>query len=177
MPNQQINIGLTIPRGQLVIASFSGSINLFNRANQFLRMEGLDYDKFTVTTCAHQRNAILYDQYFSVNPDTVYSDAGPFDLVLVPAIEGAPQENIALNGPLISWLRSLSSSKNTEFLSLCTGAFMLGAAGLLDGRVCTTHWADADALQSMFPHAQVKPDRIITDEEGVYTSGGAFSGL
>jgi transcriptional regulator GlxA family with amidase domain len=60
---------------------------------------------------------------------------------------------------------------------MCTGAFLLASTGLLDGRSCSTHWSAADDLRRMFPEVKLQPDRLITDEQGIYTNGGAYSFL
>ncbi|HVU84612.1 MAG TPA: helix-turn-helix domain-containing protein, partial [Puia sp.] len=61
--------------------------------------------------------------------------------------------------------------------SICTGAFLLASSGLLNGRTCSTHWAFADTFRTMFPRVNLQPDRLITDESGIYTNGGAYSFL
>jgi len=64
-----------------------------------------------------------------------------------------------------------------EIASICTGAFMLAASGLLDGKNCSTHWAAADNFRAMFPKVNLQADKLITDENGIYTNGGAYSFL
>jgi transcriptional regulator GlxA family with amidase domain len=58
-----------------------------------------------------------------------------------------------------------------------TGAFLLASSGLLDGKTCSTHWAAADNFRSMFPNVKLQPDKLITDENGIYMNGGAYSFL
>jgi len=60
---------------------------------------------------------------------------------------------------------------------MCTGAFLLAATGLLDGKSCSTHWVVADNFRIRFPKVNLKPDQLITDENGIYTNGGAYSFL
>jgi transcriptional regulator GlxA family with amidase domain len=60
---------------------------------------------------------------------------------------------------------------------ICTGAFLLAKTGLLDGRSCSTHWSAADDFRAMYPKVKLQPDRLITDENGIYTNGGAYSFL
>jgi transcriptional regulator GlxA family with amidase domain len=61
--------------------------------------------------------------------------------------------------------------------SLCIGTFLLAGTGLLDDRICTTHWELAGEFSEMFPSARLATDKIITDENNIYTSGGAYSWL
>src|SRR4029453_17634395 len=64
-----------------------------------------------------------------------------------------------------------------EVASLCVGAFLLASTGLMKGRQCATHWMAANDFRKMFPDVLLVEDKIITDENGIYSSGGAFSYL
>jgi transcriptional regulator GlxA family with amidase domain len=60
---------------------------------------------------------------------------------------------------------------------MCTGAFILASAGLLDGKNCSTHWCAADTFRSLFPNVHLRTEKLITDENGIYTNGGGYSFL
>jgi transcriptional regulator GlxA family with amidase domain len=60
---------------------------------------------------------------------------------------------------------------------MCSGAFLLAATGLLEGRNCSTHWIEIEKFRQMFPNVTVVEDKIITDEKGIYTNGGGYSFL
>jgi len=77
--------------------------------------------------------------------------------------------------PLVRWLRGAAAAR-ARLCSVCTGAFALGWAGLLDGRQCTTHWKRVGELQREFPRARVVGDRLFV-EDGVLTSAGIASGI
>ncbi|MEU6890858.1 helix-turn-helix domain-containing protein [Streptomyces sp. NPDC046557] len=68
-------------------------------------------------------------------------------------------------------------ARGARVLSVCVGAFVLGAAGLLDGRRCTTHWRYADALAARYPKADVEPSVLYVDEDPVFTSAGTSAGI
>ncbi|MFK8907355.1 helix-turn-helix domain-containing protein [Streptomyces sp. YS-3] len=68
-------------------------------------------------------------------------------------------------------------ARGARVLSVCVGAFVLGAAGLLDGRRCTTHWRYADALARRYPRARVEPGVLYVDEDPVLTSAGTSAGI
>ncbi|MFB8029604.1 GlxA family transcriptional regulator [Streptomyces sp. NPDC056465] len=68
-------------------------------------------------------------------------------------------------------------ARGARVLSVCSGAFALGAAGLLDGRRCTTHWRHADELARRYPEARVEPDVLYVDEGPVITSAGTAAGI
>ena len=67
--------------------------------------------------------------------------------------------------------------RGTRVLSICTGAFILGEAGLLDGRRCTTHWRNAEELARRYPAAKVDPDVLYVDDDPVITSAGTAAGI
>jgi transcriptional regulator GlxA family with amidase domain len=67
--------------------------------------------------------------------------------------------------------------RGARVLSVCTGAFVLGAAGLLDGRHCTTHWRHAERLARMYPAAKVDPSVLYVDDDPVLTSAGTAAGI
>lgn len=94
------------------------------------------------------------------------------DLVVVPA-NVDPDEHPE---PLLDLLRD-TVERGAKVMSVCSGAFALGAAGLLDGRDCTTHWRYAAQLAEQFPAARVNPDVLFVCDGPVYTSAGTAAGL
>lgn len=98
------------------------------------------------------------------------------DLIALPAASDARCERSDWPEPLLAALRRAVDRK-TRVLSVCTGAFILGAAGLLDGRGCTTHWRDAAKLARMYPAAKVDPSVLYVDDEPVITSAGTAAGI
>ena len=64
-----------------------------------------------------------------------------------------------------------------EIATMCSGAFILAATGIMDGRNCSTHWSNADKFRAMYPAVHLYSDKLITDENGIYTNGGAYSFL
>jgi transcriptional regulator GlxA family with amidase domain len=78
--------------------------------------------------------------------------------------------------PLLAALRR-AADRGTRVLSICSGAFLLGAAGLLDGRHCTTHWRHAGLLARTFPEAKVDPDVLYVDDDPIITSAGTAAGI
>lgn len=94
------------------------------------------------------------------------------DLVAVPAGNPAP----AHLGPVVEAVRT-AYDRGARILSVCSGAFILGEAGLLDGRECTTHWKHTDELRRRFPAARVVPEVLYVDADPVITSAGTAAGL
>jgi AraC family transcriptional activator FtrA len=100
------------------------------------------------------------------------ADADQADLVVAPAYDydQPPSEEI------IDVFRR-AHARGAWVLSVCSGAFLLGEAGLLDGRSCTTHWRHTDRLASMFPLAAVDPDVLFVEDDHVITSAGTAAGI
>jgi transcriptional regulator GlxA family with amidase domain len=103
-------------------------------------------------------------------------DLGKTDLIIIPALDGDLKDAIEANRDFIPWIVE-QYHKGAEVASLCLGAFLLASTGLLKGRKCATHWMATDAFRSMFPEVELVTEKIITDEQGIYSSGGAFSYL
>jgi len=98
------------------------------------------------------------------------------DLVVVPALDPDLLEHIAGNREVVPWLRRMYLAR-ADIASVCTGAFLLGEAGLLDGRAATTHWAFQELLARRHPRTEVLPQAILVDQGRVLTAGGATSFL
>lgn len=94
------------------------------------------------------------------------------DLVAVPAL----RRDVEVPAALLDGLRA-AAARGARVMSVCSGAFVLGAAGLLDGRDCTTHWMYAAELAERFPAARVDPDVLYVDCDGVLTSAGTSAGI
>jgi transcriptional regulator GlxA family with amidase domain len=89
---------------------------------------------------------------------------------------GDLEKAIENNKDFIPWIIKQYKS-GSEVASLCLGAFLLASTGLLKDKKCATHWLAANAFRKMFPDVNLQEDKIITDENGIYSSGGAYSSL
>lgn len=107
----------------------------------------------------------------TLTPEYGFADLVGADLVAIPAIAGGnyPEEALAA-------IREAAVS-GSIILTVCSGAFVAGAAGLLDGRHCTTHWMHADALAEMFPTAKVDRNVLYVDDGNLITSAGTAAGI
>jgi transcriptional regulator GlxA family with amidase domain len=94
----------------------------------------------------------------------------------VPDLSGGVARAREFPEPLLAALRR-ATSRDAWVLSVCSGAFVLGAAGLLDGRRCTTHWRHAGLLARTYPDAKVDPDVLYVDDDQVITSAGTAAGI
>jgi transcriptional regulator GlxA family with amidase domain len=116
----------------------------------------------------------LHNGVFSVRADVLLKAAQDFDLVIVPPSGGDFASLVQKNKAFLPWIVD-QYRKGAEVASLCVGAFLLAATGLLSGKECSTHWMFADQFREMFPEVKLVDGRIVTEQDGLYSSGGATS--
>ena len=167
------NISILVPRGAAALACIEGPFTGFNRANDVLVSKGRQ-PLFKVQLVGLTKKPKVYDKFFSVTPDYTIHDAPKTDLIIIPAVNGNMEEVISLNKDFFPWIVD-QHKKGAEVASLCVGTFLLASTGLLEGKQCSTHWLGEQDFRQMFPDVNLVSDKIITDEEGVYSSGGANS--
>jgi transcriptional regulator GlxA family with amidase domain len=129
---------------------------------------------FKVQLVGLTREAQVYDRLFTVDPDLEIADVHTTDLIIIPAVNGDMKKVIELNKDFFPWITEQYKA-GAEVASLCVGSFLLAATGLLTGKKCSTHWMAENDFRKMFPDVNLVSERIITDEHGVYSSGGANS--
>lgn len=165
-----INIVILIPE-ESVLTSIAGTRQMFVSANEFLQNAGKK-PVFTVTLAAVKNNINLNENTFTVNADKLISEIDKCDLVIIPALGRDVVKGIEINKELIPWIVE-QYKKGAEVASLCIGSFLLAATGLLKGKQCSTHWFYASKFRQMFPDIVLTDDKIVTDQKGLYSSGGA----
>lgn len=170
------SIAILVPKGEVMPNGIMGSYFLLTQANFFLQQQGLP-PIFAIDLVGYQNSALLYDGSFSVRTANFRKVKKRYDLLIAPGFTCDMEEPLALNASLIDWMKAQHLEHDTELASMCTGAFLLAATGLLKERKCTTHWAFEDSFRTYFPEVDFQPNLIITDDNGFYTSGGAYSSL
>jgi transcriptional regulator GlxA family with amidase domain len=166
------HISILVPEST-VLDSITAPRYLFTAVNQFLVTAGQS-PLFDVHLVGLKQEVRLHEGLFSVHPDSLIGEVEKTDLVLVPALAGDLQAAIDLNRDFLPWIRQ-QHTEGAEVASLCVGAFLLASTGLLDGKKCSTHWLFAHDFRRMFPETTLVADRIVTEEQRIYTSGGANS--
>ncbi|MEO9964204.1 MAG: helix-turn-helix domain-containing protein [Reichenbachiella sp.] len=169
------HISVIVPEGPVVLSSIVGTFKLFGQVNNFLAAQGLP-PCYKIQLVGLNHETRLYEGLFTINPHVTIDQVKKTDLVVVTTIMGDMQESLALNKDFVPWINDMYRG-GAEVASLCMGAFLLADTGLLDGKRATTHWIGTQQFQDMFPNVLFQQDKIITDEKGTYTSGGAFSFL
>jgi transcriptional regulator GlxA family with amidase domain len=168
------HISILVPRGA-ILGSLEGSRQLFTQVNEFFKARG-EQPVFKVQLVGLARQTPVTGGLFTVNTDVTLNDIEKTDLIIIPAIDGEMKSALENNSEFIPWIVKQYQG-GAEVASLCLGAFLLASTGLLNGRKCATHWMAENAFRSMFPEVELVTEKIITDEKGLYSSGGAFSYL
>lgn len=167
-----IDVSILVPR-EALLASILDPRQMFVSVNDFLKQAGKPA-MFNVQLVGLTKNVKLFNDQFTVHTDSVLEEVKKTDLIFVPALRGDMQTALKMNQDFISWIVKQYEA-GASAASLCVGAFLLAATGLLNGKKCSTHWTSAKEFQEMFPDVTLIDDKIISEENGLYSSGGANS--
>ncbi|MGX5218821.1 MULTISPECIES: GlxA family transcriptional regulator [Pseudomonas] len=155
---------------ELLLLDVAGPVEVFSIANRYLEPQ----DRYEILTIASDSLAVRTSSGITLTADSHIDQAGGFyDVLIVPGGPGAYKQAFPA---LQCWLRKITSQVQL-FASVCTGAFILGQAGLLDGRRVTTHWNYTERLAEKYPEAKVETDQIFVRDGNLITSGGVTTGI
>jgi transcriptional regulator GlxA family with amidase domain len=129
---------------------------------------------FTVLTIAEDPRTITATGGLRVEPAALFADHPDLDILVVPG--GMGTRALQDHAPVIDWVRA-QFGRVELMSSVCTGAFLLGLAGALEGRSATTHWASIERMRETFPTIQVRENVRFVDEGKVVTSAGISAGI
>jgi len=167
------HISILIPYGHTSVVNIEGSHQMFNEVNSILK--AMDRPPlFKVQLVGLARETSQRNGLFIISPDALISEVDKTDLIIIPAIHGNMETVMERNQPFIPWIVD-QYRRGAEVASFCIATFFLASTGLLEGKRCATHWSAANAFRKTFPEVELVDDKIITEEDGIYTSGGAFS--
>ena len=169
------HLTIIIPNGENNLSSITGAHEIFSKANEFWKAKGRQ-ELFTIQLAGISGTVAFNGGLFVVKPHITISAIAKTDLIIVPSLNHNYELALKGNELLVDWINQ-QYKNGAEIASICTGTFMLAAAGLLDGKVCSTHWSVAGNFRRMFPKVNLQTDKLITDEKGIYTNGGAYSFL
>lgn len=169
------HLTILVPKGQNNLSSIVGAYKIFTRANLY-RKEINKKEVFKIELAGISKKVEFYDGLFTVKPHVHISDITKTDLIIIPSLNHNYNKAVAGNQLLVDWIEQQYYG-GAEVASICTGAFLLAASGLIDGKTCSTHWSAAENFRAMFPKVNLQTDKLITDENGIYTNGGAYSFL
>jgi transcriptional regulator GlxA family with amidase domain len=169
------HLTIIVPEGQNNLSSIVGPYKIFTRANEFWKETGGE-ELFKIQLAGISKEVEFYGGLFTVKPQVNISSITKTNLIIIPSLNHNYKDAEKGNKELIDWIAK-QYKDGAEIASICTGAFLLASSGLLDGKSCSTHWAAADNFRNTFPEVKLKTDKLITDENGIYTNGGAYSFL
>jgi transcriptional regulator GlxA family with amidase domain len=171
--DETLNVGIVLYHNVEEL-DFCGPYETFKAASfEGAQACGRETLPFKVFTVAETADLVATGGGLRIQPDYSFADAPQIDLLVVPGGNASAQlENTAM----MEWLARITPQARLN-TSVCTGAFMLGKVGLLDGRSATTHWASLDKLAEAFPTATVKRDVRWVDEGDVVTAAGVSAGI
>jgi transcriptional regulator GlxA family with amidase domain len=166
------HISILVPKGA-ILGSLEGSRQLLTQVNQFFLARGSE-PIFQVQLVGLASETTLTGGLFVARPEKTIHEVERTDLIIIPAVDGDLNQAIDENKDFFPWIVK-QYNQGAEVASLCLGAFLLASTGLLNGKRCATHWMAENAFRKMFPDVTLVTEKVITDEHGLYSSGGAFS--
>lgn len=170
---QTLNVGIYL-FDDVEVLDFAGPFEVFSVASRVYKRQNPTQPKpFEVFTLAQYQEEVLARGNLRVRPHHTFESAPPLDVLIVPG--GVVDEE--LEKPEVLDFIAEQSESAQIIASVCTGAFLLAKAGLLEGKTVTTHWEDADDLGRMFPGLRVQRGVLWVDHGQVVTSGGISAGI
>jgi len=168
-------ISVLIPEGDISLSHVEGIHHIFAEVNKAMERAGKPH-AFYFQLVGKRRDCFLKNDIFSIHPHFLLEEDIRTDLLIIPALHTDIMKGMERNRDLLPWIVE-QYNNGAEVMSLCTGAFLLAATGLLSGKSCATHWIHANEFREMFPDINLVDDKILTDENRTYTSGAAYSYL
>ena len=168
VPDEQTNMS--------TVACIVGALQVFSEANNFLTKKN-EKGLFKIELVGAQKNEYLINNLLSIKHQVAIDEINNTNLIIIPAsLIRSYVTSTKNNQLLIDWVAQ-QYKLGAEVASMCAGSFMLASTGILSGKTCSTHWALAENFRTLFPDVHLQTDRLITDENGIYTNGGAYSFL
>ncbi|MGO4291637.1 GlxA family transcriptional regulator [Chitinophaga sp. RAB17] len=158
-----------------ILSSLSGVMDMLLGVNRYMAEMGREPAFNLELVSEKMKNIQLHSPAQFICYKTI-EEVKHTDLILAPAFEGDPTVVLRKNKAMIDWLSTMHAC-GTEVASLCLGSYFLAEAGLLQGKSCTSHWMALEDMRRRYPDITILPDSVMTDQEGIYTSGGAFISL
>ncbi len=169
------HVSILIPRGHTSVVNIGGTHQILNQVNGMLTKMGRE-PVFNVHLVGLEKEIRQSTGLFVVSPDRLIKDVEKTDLIFIPAIHDDPQSGFEQKKEFISWIVE-QYKQGSEVVSFCVAAFFLAETGLLKGKQCATHWMHADNFRQRYPEVNLVDEKIMTEEDGIYTSGGAYAFL
>jgi transcriptional regulator GlxA family with amidase domain len=169
-------VTILVPIGNINVSSIMGMFEILTEANEYWQKLG-NGPRIEICVAGDLAELKQGTCFYSLHPVDV-SEIKRNDLVIIPSVSDPAGYDrlIRSNKGLIAWMEA-QYKNGAEIASICTGAFLLAATGLLEGKTCSTHWHVESEFRRLFPNIDLHIDKLLTLEQGIYTNGGAFSFL
>lgn len=171
--NSKLRAGILL-YDNVEVLDFTGPYEVFNltRLNEERRFA--ERTPFEILLVTHTAEPVESFGNMLVAPDCTFDDCPPLDILVVPGGMGERLEN--QNPMILEFIRTRAGEVKT-LASVCTGAFLLAAAGVLNGRSATTHQASLDRLRGSFPSVKVEEGVRFVEDGNILTSAGITAGI
>lgn len=167
-----VRVSILIPE-HAVSSSITDSKRVFEMANDMLVTTG-KRPMFEINLVARTKSVKTDDGILEIHATRQIQEVLETDLIIIPALSGDVIRATQLNRHLFPWIVD-RYKQGAEVATFCVGAFLVAATGLLHNLKCSTHWMYANEFRAYYPDTQLVDDRIITAQNGIYTSGGGIS--
>lgn len=167
------HVSILVPNGHISVVNIAGTHQMLSWVNEFLQQSGKEA-LFDIQLVGIEEHPDSGGGLFPVPPETIIDKIERTDLIILPAIHSDFEQSLKDNVYLTPWLIE-HYKEGAEIVSLCISSFFLAATGLLDGKRCSTHWQSANTFRELFPEVILTDEKIVTEADGIYTSGGAYA--
>lgn len=174
------HLSILVPAGDVIVDTIIGTFSMFRMANaRYRASHPLQEDLFQIDLVGLDKEPVRYGVggLFQVQPTASIEEVNKTDVIIISAISGNLDKGIENNVDFLPWIKRQRIEHDAEIASLCKGAVILAETGLLNGKSCATHWTIHDTFRQRYPKVHLIPEKIITEDKGIYSSGGAYSFL
>lgn len=170
------HISVIVPAGNSIVDTVIAPFNLLKMANAHsMRLSEANIKPFKIDLVGLTREPVLYQGLFSILPTATIDELDSTDLIIISPISGDLDIEVQKNIEFVHWIKKQRIENGAELASLCKGAFLLAETGLVNGKSCATHWTVHDQFKTRYPEVILVPEKIICEDNGIYSSGGAYS--
>ena len=170
------HISVIVPQGSSIVDTIIAPYNMFKMAiSHYIRLNDLKEPPYHIDLVGLTNESVSYQELFSIQPTASIDQIKKTDLIIVSPISGNLEKSIKANKAFIEWIKTQRIAHGAELASLCKGAFLMAETGLVNGKNCATHWTAHNEFKMRYPEVNLVPEKIICEDNGIYSSGGAYS--
>ena len=169
---EPVNVGILV-FDDVEVLDFAGPFEVFSSAETEADGDRTSRRLFKALIIAEERRIIHCRGGLLVQPHYTLENHPPLGITVIPGGQGTRRERT--NQVVLDWIAAQSATALTT--SVCTGAFLLAANGMLAGKKATTHWAAIDWMRENHPEVQMIDDQRVVDEGRIVTSAGVSAGI